>query len=64
MGWWNSNQWSWNLEWRRTLFEWEVGEERQLKQLLENKSLIKKRTIGFGRKMKSTSIHLNMLIEP
>jgi len=43
MGWWNNNQWFWNREWRRTFFEWEVGEERQLKQLFENKSLMKER---------------------
>jgi len=32
------------MEWRRTLFEWEVGEENNLKQLIDDKTL----TQGIG----------------
>lgn len=36
---WDNNKWIWKLEWRRTLFECEVGEENNLKQLIDDKTL-------------------------
>jgi len=41
VGFWNSDTWCWKVAWRRSLFEWEIGEENQLTSLLDNKTLLK-----------------------
>ncbi|GKV26644.1 hypothetical protein SLEP1_g35909 [Rubroshorea leprosula] len=34
-----NEQWSWNLQWRRKLFEWEKEEAKELQQLIEDKKI-------------------------
>ncbi|GKV12254.1 hypothetical protein SLEP1_g23424 [Rubroshorea leprosula] len=34
-----NEQWSWNLQWRRKLFEWETEEAKELQQLIEDKRI-------------------------
>ncbi|GKV50907.1 hypothetical protein SLEP1_g57586 [Rubroshorea leprosula] len=34
-----NEQWSWNLQWRRELFEWENEEAKELQQLIEDKRI-------------------------
>jgi len=66
---WVNNMWSWKVEWRRTLFEWEIGEELHLLSLLEDKSLslgskdqwVWKPDEGFGYIVSSTYSRLRMV---
>ena len=37
MGTWNEGAWSWNLRWRRTIYDWEHDEALRLKHLIEQK---------------------------
>ena len=46
MGTWNEGAWSWNLRWRRTMYEWEIDEALRLKHLIEQKMSNTKLTDG------------------
>lgn len=35
MGWWREDEWFWNFQWRRRLYEWEVMEVERLTLLVE-----------------------------
>ena len=39
IGTWNEGSWSWNLRWRRNLYEWEYDDALRLKHLIEQITL-------------------------